>query len=326
MRVNRSESGGLSTLHISPFQEKSSVADYFRAHNAGLTAAQNMYRDLAGTSVDLDPTGQVAYKALAAEVTLHVGASLVTARPVRGPAGSGDVGGERGVVVGFSSASRRRLMRSIAAVPRAERPLFATLTYPDVFNPDVAQWKRDVDVFGKRMRREFEDVSFFWRIEFVKRKSGNSEGAIAPHFHLLIYNVRYAGARKFIPAAWYEVVGSRSLDHLSAGVRVEKIHSFGGIMRYVGKYISKQETYPAEWEGRAWGLVGRSNLPRAVVITMALTEDEGKRLVRLGRKMIRAKGKTLVYGLTWIVDCEPILDYLGVLSRFRDWAHHERPF
>lgn len=207
-------------------------------------------------------------------------------------------------------------MRIIASLERGERPIFVTMTYPDIFPGELSKWKRDIDVFGKRLARRHPEAGFLWRIEFKERKSGVSAGEIAPHFHLLVYGAGYRDLLGWVPAAWWSVVGSANEAHLRAGTRVERIHSWGGVMRYVGKYIAKEEDYPEDWCGRAWGIIGRASLPWAVEIIISLTGDQAKKLVRLGRKMIKAKGRSFSYGLTWIVNAERVLDYLEYLVEF----------
>ena len=87
-------------------------------------------------------------------------------------------------------------------------------------------------------------------------------------------------------------------------------------MRYVGKYISKEDIFPPEWAGRVWGVIGRDNVPFAVRVVIALSEAEGVKMVRFGRKMLRLNGKTLIFGLTWIMSAERALDYLEVIQGF----------
>ena len=308
---------GLSTSHISPFEDfppppGDSYAQYYKDHRAVLTGSEREYASMAdGRGVKVRSRSE--FNPDEPELILHVGGSL--ARVTTGLRGSTG-GGGRGAVTGFSSASRRRLMRLIASTERDARPIFVTMTYPDVFPDEMAKWKRDIDVFGKRLARKHSGAGFIWRIEFKERGSGSSKGMVAPHFHLLVYGVAYRELLGWVPGAWWGVVGSRNEDHLRAGTRVERIHSWGGIMRYVGKYIAKQEDYPTDWTGRAWGIVGRQNLPWAVEVVISLTEEESIKLVRLGRKMIKAKGRSFSYGLTWIVNAERVLDYLEFISGF----------
>jgi len=204
-------------------------------------------------------------------------------------------------------------MRLIASLERDARPVFVTLTYPDVFPDSLAKWKRDIDVFGKRLARAYPEAGFLWRIEFKERRSGANAGRVAPHFHLLVYGAKYRDLLGWVSVNWWQVVGSGDGDHLRAGTRVEHIYSWGGIMRYVGKYIAKEDDYPLGWQGRAWGIVGRKNLPWAIEVVISLAQDESIKLVRLGRKMIRAKGRSFSMGLAWIVNAERVLDYLEFL-------------
>ena len=310
---------GLSTAHISPrnpFPPDFDLSEYYREHRALLTRSELEFLSMADGRVGGAPHQVHHFEIQEAELEVALGGSLVSAKPER-PVWGGQVGGGlRGIVTGYSSASRRRQMRLIAALERDKRPVFVTMTYPDIFTDDVARWKRDIDVFGKRLARHAPEAGFIWRIEFKERRSGASMGRVAPHFHLLVYNASYSDLRAFVPSAWYEVVGSKSEDHLRAGTRVERIHSYGGIMRYVGKYITKVENFPIGWAGRVWGVIGRERLPFAPRVIISLSEQEGKTLVRLGRKMLGLKGKTLVFGLTWIMNAGRLLDYLEFLQGF----------
>ncbi len=312
---------GLSTSHISPITEffpQNPVTKYYREHRATLSRADLSFMSMAdGRGQDV--SGRYEFDPDGPQLILKLGGSL---SQVKVGLGGGGGGGDRGLVTGFSSASRRRLMRLIASLERDARPIFVTLTYPDIFPEDRSKWKRDIDVFGKRLARKGAKAGFLWRIEFKRRKSGASVGMLAPHFHLLVYGVSYRDLLAWVPDDWWRVVGSRSDNHLKAGTRVERIYSWGGVMRYVGKYIAKEDDYPTDWQGRAWGVVGRANLPWAVEVIINLTEDQSIKLVRLGRKMIGAKGRSFPFGLTWIVNAERVLDYLEFISGFGQ-AHLE---
>lgn len=307
---------GLSTLHSSPFREIPTsglaLSEYYKEHRALLSRADIEYMSMADGRT-LNVTGRYEFKPNEPKLIVRVGGSLAQ---VKSGLGGAVGGGARGVVTGFSSASRRRLMRLIASLERGERPIFVTMTYPDMFPDQLEKWKRDVDVFGKRLARKYERAGFVWRIEFKERQSGGNKGRVAPHFHLLVYGVGYRDLLAWVPGAWWGVVASGNDTHLRVGTRVERIHSWGGVMRYVGKYIAKEDDYPDDWKGRAWGVVGRSNLPWAVEVIIGLTQDESIRLVRLGRKMIGAGRRSFDYGLTWIVNTERVLDYLEFLAGF----------
>lgn len=312
---------GLSTLHTSPFEEKTvdllpgslpDIAEYFKDHRAILTRSDREYVSMADGRT-LNVSGRYEFELSEPKLIVRLGGSLAQ---VKTGIGGGVGGGERGMVTGFSSASRRRLMRLIASLERSARPIFVTLTYPDLFLDEAAKWKRDLDVFGKRLARKYPAAGFLWRIEFKERQSGVSTGRVAPHFHLLVYGAGYRDLLEWVSGAWWEVVSSGDGDHLKVGTRVEHVYSWGGILRYVGKYIAKVDEYPADWQGKAWGVIGRKNLPWAVEVVISLTVEESVKLVRLGRKMIKAKGRTFSHGLTWIANAERVLDYLEFLQDF----------
>ncbi len=187
-------------------------------------------------------------------VELSVGGGLVRLRGMgAGRAG----GGKRGKVGGFSRAARRRLLEFLASLNRealAFLPLFLTLTYPGEFTLDPAVWKRDLDVFLKRVRRAYPDAAVVWKLEPQKRG--------APHYHLLVFGVEHI-PKSWLRQAWYEVVGSGDEKHLWAGTRVERVKSWRGVMAYAAKYLGKVETvldWP-EYVGRWWGVSGRGLLP-----------------------------------------------------------------
>lgn len=305
----------MSTSHISALEGISplpSVEQYLKDHRASLSKTEfDLLSEADGRLVDVG--GRYEFKPEEPVLTLRLGGALARVKVGVGGAGGGGV---RGEVTGFSSASRRRLMRLIASLERGARPIFVTMTYPDLFPESMDKWKRDIDVFGQRLARNSPGASFIWRIEFKERKSGARAGQTAPHFHLLVYGARYRELLQWVPGAWWEVVASGDADHLRVGTRVEHIYSWGGIMRYVGKYIAKEEDYPSGWQGRTWGVVGRKKLPWAVEVIIGLTPDQGTKLVRLGRNMIRARGRSFNHGLTWIVNAERVLDYLEFLVGF----------
>ena len=306
-------------MHISPQPPRvtpDDYEDYLSSRGSTLTNEQRRYVFMAqGQEINAGP---FVYEAEAAYAEIAVGGSLVTVKPDRPPSGGegGSPGGIRGEIGGFSSASRRRLMRMIASMERDNRPLFVTLTYPDVFPAEPKTWKRDMDVFGKRFRRKFSGAGFVWRIEFKTRKSGKGKGKIAPHFHLLVWNIPILDLRAWADVAWHSIAGAGDEKHLLAGVSSERLKSWNGTIRYVSKYIAKVDDCPGDWRGRAWGVVGRKHLPWAIIIVFPLSAEVATRAVRLGRKMLGLTGKTLVFGLTWLMNSERMLDYFEFMMGF----------
>lgn len=167
---------------------------------------------------------------------------------------------KRGEIKAFSKASRRRVLQLVATLKRTEISMFVTMTYPDNFERNPKIVKTHLDKFFKRLLRKFPEAIILWRMEPKIRKSGNSVGEIAPHFHLLIWNVDYKNLREWIPANWYEVVGSGDEKHLDAGTSVERVRSSRGVMFYTAKYICKSDSYIMPGWGRYWGIVNRDML------------------------------------------------------------------
>lgn len=177
----------------------------------------------------------------------------------------------RGEIVGFSWRSRMRLLRQLACIDQSkvESGLFVTLTYPGVFSLNPAEWKRDLDAFVKRLRREHPEAAGWWKLEPQRRG--------APHFHLLLFGVGgldLAALQGWVSGAWYEVVDSGDVRHLHAGTRVERVRTWAGVMAYAGKYLGKTGMphgmgleLESVWRcvGRWWGSFGREHLPTAAV-------------------------------------------------------------
>lgn len=308
-------------MHISPqsrFSQPSELKAHLDYHGAMLSSSDHIY--VSGADGRWPEVSGVAhYEPEAAYLEVAVGGGVVTVKPERPPGAggfSGEPGGAGRVVAGFSRQSKNRLTRLIATTDKAKRPVFATLTYPDEFSRDEGVWKRHLDSFGKRFRRLFPGGSFIWRIEFKDRKSGVAAGEIAPHFHLLVWGTGLYEFRQFAGVAWGGVVQSGDERHLRAGTSSERVRTWNGVMSYVSKYVAKEEDYPPGWTGRAWGVVGRENLPLVPVVRFLLDPEHAVRMVRLGRKLLRLTGKTLIYGLTFLVDPERILDYWEILAGF----------
>lgn len=193
------------------------------------------------------------------KVILWRGASLVSAEVGKLKAGKGRRHDwKRGAIIRFSKQSRRRVLRIVATLKRETHPIFSTLTYPDEFTRLPRVVKSQLDKFRKRLLRKFPDAIVIWRMEAQVRKSGVNIGEIAPHFHMLIWNVSYENLLAWIPQNWYEVVGSKDKKHLMAGTRVERVRSTRGVLFYTAKYICKALDYELEGWGRYWGIFNRT--------------------------------------------------------------------
>ena len=220
-------------------------------------------------------------------------------------------GGKRGEVGGFSAASRRRLLQTMArlAPEQAEYPLsLITLTYGAVF-PDAEGAKRHLFTFWKRVRRWAEGVGGVWRLEFQARG--------APHFHLIFYGPYVP--KELIQGWWGAVIGQHR-----PFTRVEAVRSWKRAIAYAAKYLAKVEQAeekravarpPAGGEGgdgappsgldyvtyltaskkigRVWGVLDRRNLPWGE--RSEFTLDGGKWMYRWKRAARRKWGGVNAY-------------------------------
>jgi hypothetical protein len=108
--------------------------------------------------------------------------------------------------------------------------------------------------------------------------------------------------------AWYHVVGSHNLDHVQAGVRVERVRSWGGVMWYAAKYLSKTDGVQhlvCNTLGRMWGVFNRVAVPWAKMVELDLPGEVGVRLRRIARKYLereRGRRRRVGYGITVYCD------------------------
>lgn len=130
-------------------------------------------------------------------------------------------------------------------------PLFVTLTYPGRYPTERERYKRDIDVFIKRMKREFGDIAYMWRLEAQKRG--------APHYHMIVYTPKpkkMEYTKLWISYAWYEIVQQgwevKMEEHLRVGTNVKVIDSMRKATVYVSKYMSKEQEDKLKDQGRYW--------------------------------------------------------------------------
>lgn len=214
-------------------------------------------------------------------------------------------GGLRGACKGFSDDSRRRLIQRMAKWNLSGLTCyFITLTYPGVYAQDWHIWKRDVDVFFKRLQRRYgAAVGCCWRIEFQRRG--------APHFHLILACDRPCRNMVLFRAEmahmWAEIVkegytigggeiasyGPHYERHIKAGTGVEIVAGRKQLMAYVSKYLAKtdQAAMPDEW-GRSWGFRDiNGELDFSPVQVVALDYKQSVMLKRLVRRWLGGRGK-----------------------------------
>ena len=249
--------GGLSKSHISP-QDNFQLDDYRirsdnKTGNLGTIANLTVWRKASLIRVQRDNG-----------VNYRIG------------------GGDRGRISGFSESSRRRLQYRLASIERGGLPVLITLTYPDSYYSklgDFRNWKRDIDAFGKRLLRVFDQAGMVWKMEVVSRKSGLYVGVDFPHFHCLIWGVKLENLLDFVPCAWFRVVATGDLKHLRAGTRVEQVRSENGVRSYVSKYICKTFERRLVYAGRWWGWIGKENLHFGAAECIKLCDFEAELLI-----------------------------------------------
>jgi hypothetical protein len=202
-------------------------------------------------------------------------------------------GGIRGKVKGFSFASRRRLMYTIAKIRLdAELPMFITLTYPNKF-PSPMESKKHLVRFIKRLRRAFPEIGFIWKLEPQERG--------APHYHILAWGVSENDLQEFVPGAWHEIAGGDDAFHLmfhkgQLGNQhcVNAVRSRNGVMRYASKYLGKtfdvagwDEIYP----GRFWSVVNAKNIPFGVECVFEISKSKAEHIIRYQRRFSKMKSR-----------------------------------
>lgn len=226
--------------------------------------------------VGLSPT---TYRAASAKpgwaLRVHVGGDLAEIEGPPGPKKERAGGGRRGRITAFSKGSRKRMKTRMAKFQNEALALalFVHLTYPEEY-PKIGECKQHLRALIKRIRRRWKRAAVIWRMEFQARG--------APHFHLIVLGVPFM-PWDWLAQAWYEVVGSGDPQHLKAGTRVERVHSYMHAKSYVEKYLAKVEEHvaPEGLIGRCWGVEGawRAFLA-AVVEVVGLTFKEAARLFR----------------------------------------------
>jgi hypothetical protein len=171
-------------------------------------------------------------------------------------------GGRRGVCLGFSRGSRRRMRKRLVLYNWRDlicqrRVLWIGLTARD---GAVLEFKRWLDIFCKRLVRHWPGAWLTWRLEYQKRGMA--------HFHCLIV-LPSAGQRfscqKWVIPTWREIAGTQNTA--SEAQYCRRVHSIEGIAAYItdGCKVCQSEvqcnpiTGEIEMPGRWWGQRGRVN-------------------------------------------------------------------
>lgn len=189
---------------------------------------------------------------------LRIGANQVK---VKIPQNKRSGGGARGEIIGFSAASRKRLIELINLWRNTEDMVFVTLTYHNEWSDDWRDWKRQLDTFIKRLKYHYPNARGIWRLEFQKRG--------APHFHLLVAGMPdlIQGIIKDVTEWWGELAHKTSEYKGIYATKVERIVNRKQAGYYVTKYVAKLEDNQQDEKpsGRVWGKFGEIDLSERVI-------------------------------------------------------------
>lgn len=254
-------------------------------------------------------TRAAARENLGAHYELSIHADMVKFKPLTMTAAHSkpeSIGGIRGDIVGFSAASRKRLIEFMAAVRYETQLIFATLTYPDQFPVDDPEtWHRHFEAFRRRFERSHPNWRCVWRMELKTRKSGDYRGFVAPHWHLMIFtdvksepNIKVIKVesngklvdkttsalselfQEWCQIAWSEIVDSPDERHKAHGAFAVAVRNRRHAYKYISKYVAKEDSDKLA-VGRRWGRIGSFDMSASRITTLTRRQYiEFKRLVR----------------------------------------------
>lgn len=190
-------------------------------------------------------------------------------------------GNKRGVIKGFSRGSRLRMLKSASRIDWAAmgKSLFVTLTYPDeCVNPMYTERTKKLYLFHRYVEKHLDrQIPVLWRTEWKPRLQGANVGKIAPHHHLILGGIDYIHW-SMIRMWWNKINHHTGYIH----TWVRKIYDASGPIKYVCKYMSKEDSFiNAAYlnngclNGKAWSLKRRHLFPmRPVEMDRSLTFEE----------------------------------------------------
>jgi hypothetical protein len=258
------------------------------------------------------------------EVTIH--ADMVRTKAHALPyqqSGKSTSGGLRGSVVGFSRKSRKRLIEKMASIRFDGDMLFLSLTYPDVFPSSPETWLLHFEAFRRRLERMCPRIAVIWRKELKERKSGQFQGRVAPHYHLLLYMpsdfdrhaVLLPDGKPIVDnpdvklnpderrqhtelsallegwalAHWSEIVASGDIKHEKRGAHCAPVRSKRHAYSYASKYLAKENDDDFE-VGRRWGVIG--NFDTSAFMRIRLTKAQIIEAKRMMVRLLKSRGSS----------------------------------
>lgn len=206
----------------------------------------------------------------------------------------------------WSGQSRMRMLKLLNQIdyPRLGRSVFLTLTYPDscLVKEYAARTAQRTNFLRYVETSIGKNASCIWRIEWEERQSGHYTGRLAPHYHMMMLNVKWLGKEKV--REWWRRTIKAPDGPLITDVR--RIYNEDGVARYLSKYIAKYValdlcTYlrsPFEF-GQHWGCTRKHLIPMCRTrVDRILTEQEIKRFKRFGHSRWKTYGERGEGGFT----------------------------
>lgn len=223
-------------------------------------------------------------------------------------------GGLRGQIVGFSAASRKRLIEFMASVRYDTQLVFLTVTYPDRFPvDDIETWNGHLEAFRRRFERRYPLYRGIWRKELKERKSGEFKGMLAPHWHFIVFTdisgtpqieiemIESHGKliertvspvskmiEKWAKRAWFEIVDSGDEKHAQHGAFAVAIRNRRHAYKYISKYVAKEDS-DGFAVGRRWGRFG--DFDTTASRTAIMSQQEYVEFKRLVRRWLKARDR-----------------------------------
>lgn len=213
----------------------------------------------------------------------------VGSRPKAPPPGRG---GRRGIITGFSRASRRRFAVRLHRIRWPSKVLFYTLTFEK--DVDLAYAKKELHRFLIRFRQAFPTWGVVWKLEFTR--------VGRPHFHLLLIPPPHVKA--FIPKERLDEMWGNGFTWID-DVWYRRIHAYiikyavKGQAPYDGGWRQAQdqgveggsldsscisENGRPGWTGRFWGIRG-AVLWASVVLWAKVPDWAATRAMEIIRKL-----------------------------------------
>lgn len=168
---------------------------------------------------------------------------------------------------GFSEGARLRLIKFVATLDwnKIGKCLFVTLTYPDeVSNPDKDLRNRQRYLFMRYVENYVgREINGVWRIEWMARQTGENIGKVCPHFHLMLFGIRFIPKEK-IRQWWRNVLhvnGDLATDVRRCGNR-KKASIY--LTKYTCKRIERATLDNAPYlntDGRHYGFLRKEQIP-----------------------------------------------------------------